>query len=70
MVKAPSVKPLKGFLPAGDRLELHVDVSVAVGVYSDVDDLAILLVALALDLPLQPRDPIVAKLSQLPEFVG
>jgi hypothetical protein len=52
MVEVAAVQSLKSFLATGDGLELDEDIALAVGVDSDVDNLAILLVALSLDLSL------------------
>lgn len=65
-VEATTVKTLHSFLATGKRIELDVDVAIRVGVNSDVDNLAVLLVALGLHLDLQLFSPVGAKLLQLP----
>jgi hypothetical protein len=60
VVEVAAVETLQSLLTAGDGVELDVDVALGVGVDGDVDDLAVLLVALALDFDLEVFDPAVA----------
>jgi hypothetical protein len=60
MVEAATVESLQSLLSARDRVELDVDVTLGVGVNGDVNDLAVLLVALNSDFALEVLDPAVA----------
>jgi hypothetical protein len=62
MVEAATVKSLKSFLSARDRVELDVDFTIGVSVNGDVDNLAVLLVALDPDFGLEIFDPAIAVL--------
>lgn len=57
---------MKSLLATGDRVELDKDVAFAVGVNSNVDDFAILLVTFGLDFDLKVFDPAVAIVALLP----
>jgi len=57
---------LESLLTAGDGVELDEDVTLAVGVDSNVNDLAVLLVTLGLDLVLELLVPVVTVVALLP----
>lgn len=59
VVEAATVETLESFLTTRDRVELHVNVAFGVGVDSDVNDLAVLLVTLNLDFGLKIFDPVI-----------
>ena len=66
VVEVATVETLESLLATGDRVELNEDVALAVGVDSNVDDLAVLLVTLGLDLNLEILDPVVAPVALFP----
>jgi len=66
VVEVATVETLESLLTAGHGVELDEDVTLAVGVDSNVDDLAVLLVTLGLDLNLEILDPIVAPVALFP----
>jgi hypothetical protein len=66
MVKIATVETLESLLTAGDGVELYVDVALGVGIDGDVNDLAVFLIALGLNLNLQVLDPAVAKVLLFP----
>jgi hypothetical protein len=66
MVEVAAVETLESLLAAGDGIELDEDVALAIGVDGDVDDLAVLLAALALDLYFELLDPSVAETLLFP----
>ena len=57
---------MESLLTAGDGVELDEDVTLAVGVDSNVDDLAVLLVTLGLDLVLELLVPVVTVVTLFP----
>jgi len=57
---------LESLLTAGDGVELDEDVALAVGIDSNVNDLAVLLVTLGLDLVLELLVPVVTIVALLP----
>lgn len=66
MVESTTVETLESFLTTGDGVELDEDVALAVGVDSNVNDLAVLLVTLGLDLVLELLVPVVTVVALLP----
>lgn len=66
MVESTTVETLESLLTAGDGVELDEDVALAVGVDSNVNDLAVLLVTLGLDLVLELLVPVVTVVALLP----
>lgn len=66
MVEVATVQALESLLTAGYRVELDEDVTLAVGVDSNVNDLAVLLVTLGLDLNLEILDPVIAPVALFP----
>ena len=60
---------MESLLAAGDGVKLDEDVALAVGVDSNVNDLAVLLVALSLDFDLEVFDPVVTPVALFPENV-
>lgn len=60
---------MEGFLAAGDRVELDVNVALAVGIDSNMENLAVLLVTLGLDLTFEILDPAVAEVLLFPKAV-
>lgn len=66
MVESTTVETLESLLTAGDRVELDEDVTLAVGVDSNVNDLAVLLVTLGLDLVLELLVPVVTVVTLFP----
>jgi hypothetical protein len=69
MVEVATIETLQGLLATGDGVELDEDVALAVGVDGDVNDLAILLVALSPDLLLEILDPGVTPVLLFPNAV-
>jgi hypothetical protein len=67
MVEVATVETLESLLAAGDGIKLDEDVALAVGVDGDVDDLAVLFAALALDLYFELLDPAVAEVLLFPK---
>lgn len=67
MVEVATVEALKSFLAAGHGIKLDVNVAFGVGVDSDMNNLAVLLVAFALNLSLQVFDPVVTPSFLFPE---
>ena len=59
VVEVAAVKTLKSLLAPGNRVELDINVTLGVGVDSDMDDFAVLLVTFGLDFGLQIFDPVV-----------
>ena len=57
VVEVSTIQTLEGFLTTGDRVEFHKDLAIGVGVHSDVNDLAILAIALSLDFVLKIFSP-------------
>lgn len=57
---------MESLLTAGDGVELDEDVTLAVGVDSNVNDLAVLLVTLGLDLVLELLVPVVTVVALFP----
>lgn len=57
---------MESLLTAGDGVELDEDVTLAVGVDSNVNDLAVLLVTLGLDLVLELLVPVVTVVTLFP----
>lgn len=57
---------MESLLTAGDGVELDEDVAVAVGIDSNVNDLAVLLVTLGLDLVLELLVPVVTVVALFP----
>jgi hypothetical protein len=66
IVKAASVETLHGLLAALDVAELDVNVAIRVRVDCDVNDLSVLLRALALDIHLKVFGPVNAAILKLP----
>ena len=66
MVESTTVETLESLLTAGDGVELDEDVAVAVGIDSNVNDLAVLLVTLGLDLVLELLVPVVTVVTLFP----
>lgn len=66
MVESTTVETLESLLATGDGVELDEDVALAVGVDSNVNDLAVLLVTLGLDLVLELLVPVVTVVALLP----
>lgn len=66
MVESTTVETLESLLTTGDGVELDEDVALAVGVDSNVNDLAVLLVTLGLDLVLELLVPVVTVVALLP----
>ena len=66
MVESTTVETLESLLTTGDGVELDEDVALAVGVDSNVNDLAVLLVTLGLDLMLELLVPVVTVVALLP----
>lgn len=66
MVEVATVQSLESLFATRDRVKLDKDVAVTVGVDSNMDDLAILFVALSLDFDLKIFDPVVAVVTLLP----
>ena len=66
MVEVTAVETLKSLLAAGDRIELDVDVAFTVRVYCNVNNLAIFLVTLGLDVDLKFFDPVDTNVAQFP----
>lgn len=60
-----AVETLDGILAARDRFELDVDVALGVGVYCNVNNLAILLLALVANVVLELSGPVVATLPAM-----
>jgi hypothetical protein len=61
---------LESLLTTGDRVELDEDIALAVGVDRNVNDLAVLLVALGPDLTLKLLDPVVTNVALFPSNVS
>jgi hypothetical protein len=61
---------LESLLTTGDRVELDEDITLAVGVDRNVNDLAVLLVALGPDLTLKLLDPVVTNVALFPSNVS
>jgi hypothetical protein len=61
---------LESLLTTGDRVELDEDIALAVGVDRNVNDLAVLLVALGPDLTLELLDPVVTNVALFPSNVS
>ena len=70
IVEGAAVETLDGLFTSGDILEFHVDVAVGIGVHSNVNNLAVLGVALIFDLILKNFDPVCALRFQLPTVVS
>ena len=66
VVEVAAVETLESLLTARDRVELDVDVALGVGIDSNVYDLSVLLVALALDFCLEVFDPVAAEVLLFP----
>jgi len=66
VVESTTVETLESLLTAGDGVELDEDVAVAVGIDSNVNDLAVLLVTLGLDLVLELLVPVVTVVTLFP----
>jgi hypothetical protein len=66
VVEVATVETLKSLLTAGDRVELDENFALTVGVDGDMNNFAVLLVALSLDLRLQLLDPAVAPVLLFP----
>ena len=66
MVESTTVETLESLLTTGDGVELDEDVAVAVGIDSNVNDLAVLLVTLGLDLVLELLVPVVTVVTLFP----
>lgn len=66
MVESTTVETLESLLTTGDGVELDEDVALAVGVDSNVNNLAVLLVTLGLDLVLELLVPVVTVVALLP----
>jgi hypothetical protein len=66
MVEVATVETLKSLLTAGDRVELDEDLALTVGIDGDMNNFAVLLVALSPDLSLQVLDPAVAPVLLFP----
>jgi hypothetical protein len=66
VVEVPAVETLQSLLAARDGVELDINVALGVRVNGDVDDLAVFLVAFALNLGLEVLDPAVAEVLLLP----
>lgn len=66
VVEAATVESLESLLATSDSVEFGVDVAVSVRINSDVDNVAVLLVELSLDLDLKLLGPLVTKVLQLP----
>lgn len=69
MVETASVKTLQGFLTTRDRIELDVNVAFGIRVNGNVNDFAVLLIALDSDLRLQVLDPAIPPVLLLSVFV-
>jgi hypothetical protein len=69
VIEVATVETLKSLLTTRDGVELDEDVAFAVGVNGDVNDLAVLLVALGLDLCLEVFDPVVTPVPLFPRIV-
>jgi hypothetical protein len=69
VVERATVETLESLLATGDRVELDEDVALAVGVNSNVNDLAVLLIALSLDFELELLDPVVTPVALFPSNV-
>jgi hypothetical protein len=61
---------LESLLTTGDRVELDEDIALAVGVDRNVNDLAVLLVALGPNLTLELLDPVVTNVALFPSNVS
>ena len=68
-VECPAVESLQGLLATADGVELDKDLAVGIGVDGDVNDFAVLLIALDFDLDLKLLGPVGAVLGQLPAQV-
>jgi hypothetical protein len=60
MVEAPTVETLESLLSARYRVKLDVDVALGIRVNGDMNDLAVLLVALDSNLAFEILDPAIA----------
>jgi hypothetical protein len=57
-VEAAAIETLQGLLSPRERVELDIDFPVCIGIDCDMNDVAVLLVALSLDLNLKIFDPV------------
>lgn len=68
MIETATVKSLQSFLPTGDRVKLDINVTFCVRIDGDVDDLAVLLVALNPNFAFEVLNPAVTVLLLLPGY--
>lgn len=66
VIEVPAVQALKSLFAARDRIELDEDLTLTVGINSNVDNLAVLLLALGLDFNFEFFDPVVANDALFP----